>query len=158
MNLNPQWNTPPNGDFARYVERLSAQAALPKRAAKEGEPGLDVGITTLPNQPGPVTAAMQQRSGASNGEVSGSEPGSFDPATLKVMGVVGALVFLVLWAWGVPFGALVVLLGLAVWFGRKLKGVKLKGVTFKPGIAKWQQVLEDAARKQREQQYKQGSK
>lgn len=153
MNLNPQWNTPPNGDFARYVERLSAQALLPKRAAKEGEPGLDVGITTLPNQPGPVTAAMQQRSDASSGEVARSQPGSFDPKTLKVLGGVGALVFLVLWSIGVPFSALVLLLGVAVWFGSKLKGVKLT-----PGIAKWQQVLEDAARKQREQQHKQGSK
>lgn len=154
MNLNPQWNTPPNGDFARYVERLSAQALLPKRAAKEGEPGLDVGITTLPNQPsGPVTAAMQQRNEASTGEVTKTQSGSFDPVTLKVLGVVGALVFLVLWAAGVPFGALVVLLGAAVWFGRKLKGFKLT-----PGVAKWQQVLEDAARKQREQQHKQGSK
>lgn len=153
MSLNPQWNTPPNGDFARYVERLSAQALLPKRAAKEGEPGLDVGITTLPNQPGPVTAAMQQRGDASSGEVARSQPGAFDPTTLKVLGGVGALVFLVLWSIGVPFSALVLLLGVAVWFGSKLKGVKLT-----PGIAKWQQVLEDAARKQREQQHKQGSK
>jgi hypothetical protein len=154
MNLNPQWNTPPNGDFARYVERLSAQALLPNRAAKEGEPGLDVGITTLPNQPsGPVNAAMQQRNEASTGEVSKAPSGAFDPATLKVLGVVGAVVFLALWAAGVPFGALVVLLGLVAWFGRKLKGFK-----FTPGVAKWQQVLEDAARKQREQQHKQGSK
>ena len=29
--MNPQWNTPPNGDFASYVERLTAQAALPRR-------------------------------------------------------------------------------------------------------------------------------
>ncbi|SEK01224.1 MULTISPECIES: hypothetical protein [unclassified Variovorax] len=161
MNLNPQWNTPPNGDFARYVERLSAQAALPKRAAREGEPGLDVGMTPSPGQQGPVTAAMQRAEqpgipgmlGSPNGEVPRREPGSFDPALLKVLGVVGALVFLVLWAAGVPFGVLVLLAGVTLWLGRKLKGVKLT-----PGVAKWQQVLEEAARKQREQQHKQGSK
>lgn len=153
MNLNPQWNTPPNGDFARYVERLSAQAALPKRAAKEGEPGLDVGITTSPGQQGPVTAAMQQQQQFPNGEVPKAKPGGFDPTTLKVLSAVGALVFLVLWSAGVPFGVLALLLGLALWFGKRLKGVK-----FTPGVAKWQQVLEEAARKQREQQHKQGSK
>ena len=26
--MNPQWDTPPNGDFASYVERLTAQAAM----------------------------------------------------------------------------------------------------------------------------------
>jgi len=26
--MNPQWNTPPNGDFASYVERLSARAPV----------------------------------------------------------------------------------------------------------------------------------
>lgn len=26
--MNPQWDTPPNGDFASYVERLTEQAAL----------------------------------------------------------------------------------------------------------------------------------
>lgn len=155
MNPHPQWNTPPNGDFARYVERLSAQAALPKRAAKEGEPGLDVGMSPSPGQQhsGPVTAAMQQRTEASNGEVPKSQPGSFDPLTLKVLGAVGALVFLVLWAAGVPFGVLLLLAGVAIWSSKKLKGLKLT-----PGVAKWQQVLEEAARKQREQQQKQGSK
>lgn len=152
MNLNPQWNTPPNGDFARYVERLSAQAALPKRAAKEGEPGLDVGITTSPGQQGPVTAAMQRSAASSNGEVPKAESASFDPTTLKVLSAVGALVFLVLWSVGVPFGVLALLLGVALWFGKRLKGVK-----FAPGVAKWQQVLEEANRKQREQQHKQGS-
>lgn len=34
--MNPQWDTPPNGDFASYVERLTAQAAL--RAAASAQP------------------------------------------------------------------------------------------------------------------------
>lgn len=112
-------------------------------------------MTPSPGQQGPVSAAMQRAEQISlpNGEVPKREPGSFDPVLLKVMGAVGAVVFLVLWAAGVPFGVLALLAGVAVWFGRKLKGVKLT-----PGIAKWQQVLEDAARRQREQQQKQGSK
>ena len=28
MHLKPEWQTPPNGDFARYVEQLNASAAL----------------------------------------------------------------------------------------------------------------------------------
>jgi hypothetical protein len=150
--MNTESNTPPNGDFARYVEQLTARAALPKRPAQPGEPGLDVGMTPSPGQQGPVSAAMH-RAEFPNGEVPKREPGAFDPALLKVLGVAGALVLLALWAAGVPFGVLVLVAGVALWFGRKLKGVKLT-----PGIAKWQQVLEDAARKQREQQQKQGSK
>jgi hypothetical protein len=45
----------------------------------------------------------------------------------------------------------VFLAGAALWLATKLKGLKLS-----PGVAKWQQVLEEAARKQREQQHKQG--
>lgn len=152
--MNTQGNTPPDGDFVRYVERLSAQAALPKRAASPGEHGLDVGMTQTTGSPGqgPVTTAMQ-RPELPNGEVPKQQPGSFDPVLLKVLGAFGAVVFLVLWAAGVPFGVLVLLAALAMWFGRKLKGVKLT-----PGVAKWQQVLEEAARKQREQQQKQGNR
>lgn len=154
--MNTESNTPPNGDFARYVEQLAARAALPKRAAQPGEPGLDVGMAPAPGQQGaggPVSAAMQRRDTSPGSSEASQENASFDPLLLKVLGAGGAVVFLVLWAAGVPFGVLALLLGVALWFGKKLKGVKLT-----PGVAKWQQVLEDAARKQREQQQKQGNK
>ena len=145
--MNPQWNTPPNGDFASYVERLSAQAALPKRAAHEGDHGLDVGITPAPGAQG--TAAAQRR--ASSNEDTPAPSGALTPTAFKVMAAVGALVLLALWSAGVSVVVLIVLFGAALWLVSKLKGLKLS-----PGVAKWQQVLEEAARKQREQQQKQG--
>jgi len=150
--MNPQWNTPPNGDFASYVERLSAQAALPKRAAHEGEHGLDVGMTPAPGVEGAAAAAAQRRE-SSNGDVSGPGGQPVPPNVLKALAVVAALVLLALWSAGVPFIALVLAAGAAAWIAIKLKGFRLS-----PGVAKWQQVLEDAARKQREQQLHQGKK
>ena len=152
--MNPQWNTPPNGDFARYVEQLSARAAQPGRVAQSGEHGLDVGMTPSPGQQVPATAAVKRRA-SSGGEATKADlAGGLGPLALKVLGAVGALVFLVLWSVGVPFFALVLGLGAALWFGKNF----FKGLKLTPGVAKWQQVLEEAARKQREQQQKQGSK
>lgn len=148
--MNPQWNTPPNGDFASYVERLSAQAALPKRAAHEGDHGLDVGITPAPGAQGAAAAAAQRRE-SSNGDASAPSAGALAPMALKLMAAVGAVVLLALWSAGVSLVVLVFLAGAALWLASKLKGLKLT-----PGVAKWQQLLEEAARKQREQQHKQG--
>jgi len=36
----PEWDTPPHGDFASYVERLNAQGAAPRPAAPP-PPGMD---------------------------------------------------------------------------------------------------------------------
>ena len=44
------WDTPPDGDFARYVERLSA-ASQPATAAAEGAHPARAGITASPIQP-----------------------------------------------------------------------------------------------------------
>ncbi|MDH6168231.1 hypothetical protein M2282_003382 [Variovorax boronicumulans] len=146
--MNTESNTPPNGDFARYVEQLSARAAQPGRVAQSGEHGLDVGMTPGPGAQGPAATAAQRRE-SSNGEGATSLIG---PTMLKVLGGVGALLFVVLWVAGVPFFVLVLAVGVALWFGKSF----FKGLKLTPGVAKWQQVLEEAARKQREQQQKQG--
>ncbi|MBJ2160094.1 hypothetical protein [Variovorax sp. IB41] len=146
--MNTESNTPPNGDFARYVEQLSARAAQPGRVAQSGEHGLDVGMTPGPGAQGTAATAAQRRE-SSNGE--GAKP-LIGPTMLKVFGGVGALLFLVLWAAGVPFFVLVLAVGAALWLGKSF----FKGLKLTPGVAKWQQVLEEAARRQREQQQKQG--
>jgi len=64
--MNPQWNTPPNGDFASYVERLSAQAALPRRAPEEGEHALDAGMMPSSESTGTAAASALRRSLQSN--------------------------------------------------------------------------------------------
>ena len=148
---NTDWNTPPNGDFARYVERLSAKAALAARTATGAGHDLDAGMSQ--QAPGlQPTAAQRRESAGGTAPVrnDGAAP-PLSPATLKVLGVVSALVFFGLWSAGVPFFVLVVLFFLGVWAVQKLKGFKLA-----PGVAKWQRVLDEAARKQQELQRKQG--
>lgn len=43
--MHPSWDTPPNGDFASYVERLTAQAAqrnlMAQRAGQHGLQSID---------------------------------------------------------------------------------------------------------------------
>ena len=73
--MNTESNTPPNGDFARYVERLSAQALLPKAPPQAGDHGLDIGMTPSPSPHDAATdaaAAMRRRSMQSNAEPGGN--------------------------------------------------------------------------------------
>ncbi|AMM23300.1 hypothetical protein [Variovorax sp. PAMC 28711] len=149
--MNPQWNTPPNGDFASYVERLSAQSALPKRAGQEGDHGLDVGMTPSSEPHGAASAAASaaQRRLSSNGEAAVTVPSIGGVAGKLLLGV-GVVVLVLLWAAQVPVGILVLLAAGGAWLAYQLRQFKLPG----GGVAKWQKVLEDAARKQREQQRK----
>ncbi|PIF78066.1 hypothetical protein CLU95_5247 [Variovorax sp. 54] len=146
--MNTESNTPPNGDFARYVEQLSARAGQSTRVpGKESEHGLDVGMTPSPGAQGSTVARRESPSGEAGKAEAGQ---AIAPATLKVLAGMAALVFLVLWAIGVPISVLVLGAAAAAWFGKRF----LKGLNLRPGVAKWQQVLEEAARKQKEQQQK----
>ena len=72
--MNTQWNTPPNGDFASYVERLSAQSATARRTSQaDGEHSLEGGPTHSP-----VTARSSYQTDADVGDdgAGGPQPGA----------------------------------------------------------------------------------
>ncbi len=57
--MKPEWATPPDGDFVRYVERLTAQAAARHAAQVHGH-GIDDGAAELvPSHPAPSAAAAR---------------------------------------------------------------------------------------------------
>jgi hypothetical protein len=152
--MNPQWNTPPDGDFASYVERLTAQAALPRREPQNGEHGLDVGMTPSSEPHGAVAdaASAARRSVQSNGEVLAPQRSAGAGAGLiKVLAIVWFLALIVLLAVDVPFVIVAAVFAGGLWLAHKLRRWLLP-----PGFENWKQWVEDAARKQQELQKRRG--
>jgi hypothetical protein len=152
--MNPQWNTPPDGDFASYVERLSAQAALPEREPPEGEHGLDVGMTASSAPHGAVTsvASAMQRRVQSNGEArEGGSGVAHKLARVLAIGWVSALVLLL--AFGAPLGIVATVFALGLWLAHRLRHWALP-----PGVANWRQWLAEEAMKQKQRQQQRRSK
>lgn len=152
--MNPEWNTPPNGDFASYVERLTAQSALPKRQHQEGEHGLDVGMTphSEPHGAGAAgsaaatAAAAAQRRMSSNADVpAGVGTSPTGAMVAKIASAVGFFALLLMWQAGVPIPLLLALLAGALWIAFKLRGLKLP-----QNAAQWQKMLQDATLKQQQ--------
>jgi len=152
--MNPQWNTPPNGDFASYVERLSAQAALPKREPQDGEHGLDIGMTPSSEPHGAVSdaASAARRSAQSNGEVRpAAGAGTLPHHLFKALGITWFLALVVLLIVDVPFIIVAALFAAGLWLAHKLRRFALP-----PGMGNWKQWAEAAAKKQQELQQRRG--
>ena len=150
--MKPEWNTPPDGDFASYVERLSAQSGLPRPQHLEGAHGLDVGMTPQSEShsagsTGSAAAAAAQRRISSNGDVSPgastSQPGA---AVGKVASAIGFFALLLMWRAGVPIALLLVLLAGGIWIAVKERRLRLP-----QGAAQWQKMLMNAAPTQRQE-------
>ncbi|GAA4334796.1 hypothetical protein GCM10023165_10860 [Variovorax defluvii] len=139
---HPQWNTPPDGDFARYVEQLTAQAAQSRRPVQESEHRLDVGMAPAPPQPepGPVPG-MPVR-----GEPIAAARG-LGRKLIQGLAVAWLLVLVVLVAAGAPPGLLVLVFVGGLWLAHKLRRLLLP-----PGMDNWKQWLDEAAKKQQQLQ------
>lgn len=163
--MNTQWNTPPNGDFARYVERLSAESATARRTSQaDGDHSLEGGPNhsdssdaarrsdyassedTLENgQPGARAVAVAARRRmlppGSQGHREPGVPASGLGFTLaKVLAVVWLVALLALFSIGAPVGVIIAVVALGLWSARGLRAWALP-----QGMTSWGQWLRETS-------------
>ncbi|MGJ7581420.1 hypothetical protein ACSFA3_14640 [Variovorax sp. RHLX14] len=135
--MNTQWNTPPDGDFASYVERLSAKSARARRMSQaDGEHSLDGGPTQSPvtarssystdaDDAGATTVPPWRRAGQRLpvkplvSITPGSSPVPFKIA--KIAAVAWVLVLVALIGSGAAFGLVVAVVFAGIWAAKGLR-------------------------------------
>ena len=144
--MKPDHDTPPNGDFARYVERLSAQSLLPRRPAPDVESEFDVGM-----MPSVALEDVAMPAAAPHGMLESDAPPDRESGSasahrfVKGLAVIWLAVLVVLALRGAAFGLIAM-----VFFGGIWVAYQLRRWTLPAGTAKWRRVLEEAARKQQQ--------
>ncbi|WP_219209557.1 hypothetical protein [Variovorax boronicumulans] len=163
MNLNTQSNTPPNGDFARYVDQLSARAALALRTASvDGSHALDVGMppSSEPHaglSPGAVAprgrAATRPPVPAQASAASTAGGAALPFKVVRAVAAVWLLALVGMFLFDAPFGMILLVLAGGFWVAKQMRHRLLPA-----GVTSWSQWAQEAARnaaeKQRQQQGK----
>jgi hypothetical protein len=140
--MNPDWNTPPGGDFARYVEQLTARSLRQVNAPQSHEHQMDVGMGEDAPAPPPRAKALPAAPGApTSGKPASNEGAMRGIARSAAIGWAGLL--LVLLSSGATFAALGVLVA-GLWAGFLLRRWLLPP----GGAAGLKAALEDMARQQ----------
>ena len=127
--MNPQWNTPPDGDFASYVERLSAQAATARRTTQaDAEHSLEGGPTHVPPAQralNPDQRIAPSRPGTAIEPASGRAPAAASGATpfkiAKIAGAAWLLALVALLGAGAAPGLLIALVLGGLWAAHGLR-------------------------------------
>ncbi|HZF83917.1 MAG TPA: hypothetical protein VE084_10470 [Burkholderiaceae bacterium] len=149
--MNPDWNTPPGGDFARYVEQLTARSLRQVSAPQSHEHQMDVGMgESVPAPPARAPASPAATAGSTAARPAGNEGAMRGLARSLAIGWAGLL--LVLLSSGATVAALGVLVG-GLWAGFHLRRWLLPP----GGTAGLKAALEDMARQQAAQN-RQGKK
>lgn len=158
MNLNTQSNTPPNGDFARYVDQLSARAALALRTASvDGSHALDVGMPPSSEpQAGLAPGAVAPRGRAAKRppvpvQASAAGGAALPFKMVRAVAAVWLLALVAMFVFDAPFGMILLVLAGGFWVAKQMRHRLLP-----PGVTSWSQWAQEAARnaaeKQRQQQ------
>ncbi len=116
--MNPEWDTPPNGDFTRYVERLTAQMALPRPAVQQAPNVIDDAGSSSQMQPHQMAAAVVP-SMVKVAAPAAAINGAIARALLVAAVIVAAVLHLV---FNVSIFMLVMIFAVIGWIAFKLRG------------------------------------